>query len=205
MREWLHERYRTRTSAPVEKSRDSGLTYIACAFSVWLWIFVPGVQIGWGSRKEMLVHRAGDQASIFEKIKSIIENLPPFLLPEGFKADADLNYMKFVNRETGAAITGEAGGNIGRGGRCTLYFIDEAAFLKALETGKVSAAGLDVIDGEWMEDKTQHPLIRYARDHDNLVITPHIGGATILSIADARIFIVKKLVRYLKESVLKDT
>lgn len=142
---WLHERYRSRTSAPCEKSRDSGLTYIACAFSVWLWLFVPGAQIGWGSRKEMLVHRQGDPSSIFEKIRGIIDHLPAFMLPEGFNAKENLNYMKFVNPETGAAITGEAGNNIGRGGRTSITFIDESAFLENEEAVTASlSANTDV-------------------------------------------------------------
>jgi phage terminase large subunit len=36
--------------------------------------------------------------------------------------------MKILNPQTGASITGEAGDNIGRGGRSTLYFKDESAF-----------------------------------------------------------------------------
>lgn len=76
--------------------------------------------------------------------------------------------------------------------------IDEAAFLEALEAGKVSAAGLDVIDGEWMHDIREHPLVRYAQTHSNLIISPHIGGATVESIGGARIFIARKLADYLK-------
>lgn len=56
--------------------------------------------------------------------------------------------------------------------------IDEAALLQALERGKVRAAGLDVIVGEWRKDLASHPLICYAREHDNLVIVPHLGGVT---------------------------
>jgi len=84
--------------------------------------------------------------------------------------------------------------NTSRGG-----LIDEAALLENLESGKVVAAGLDIVEGEWMDDISQHPLVRYARTHDNLVITPHIGGATIKSIADARIFLAKKLAARLAE------
>lgn len=51
---------------------------------------------------------------------------------------------------------------------------DEAALLAALEAGRVSAAGLDVLDGE--PDVQDHPLRRYAERHDNLLITPHCGG-----------------------------
>lgn len=56
--------------------------------------------------------------------------------------------------------------------------IDEKAFLKALESRRLSAAGIDVIDGEWSDNLKEHPLMSYARTHDNLVITPHIGGVT---------------------------
>jgi D-3-phosphoglycerate dehydrogenase len=51
---------------------------------------------------------------------------------------------------------------------------DEAALLKALEIGRLAAAGLDVLEGEpHIED---HSLLRYARTHENLLITPHCGG-----------------------------
>jgi D-3-phosphoglycerate dehydrogenase len=59
--------------------------------------------------------------------------------------------------------------------------IDETAFIEALENGRVSAAGLDVIDGEWLEDTTRHPLIQYAAKHENLLISPHVGGVTFES------------------------
>ncbi len=52
--------------------------------------------------------------------------------------------------------------------------VDEDALLAGLETGRIGAAGLDVLDGE--PDIAAHPLIRYSRTHDNLVITPHCGG-----------------------------
>ncbi len=52
--------------------------------------------------------------------------------------------------------------------------IDEAALLAGLESGRIGAAGLDVLDGE--PEIEQHPLIVYSRGHDNLIVTPHIGG-----------------------------
>ena len=68
-----------------------------------------------------------------------------------------------------------------------------------LESGKVGAAGIDIIAGEWLEDITMHPLVQYAQKHDNLVITPHIGGATTESIGNARIFMAKKLAVYMRQ------
>lgn len=54
--------------------------------------------------------------------------------------------------------------------------IDETTLIEALERGYIAGAGVDVIDGEWREDICSHPLIRYANEHENLLITPHIGG-----------------------------
>jgi D-3-phosphoglycerate dehydrogenase len=51
---------------------------------------------------------------------------------------------------------------------------DEAALLAGLKTGRVGAAGVDVLDGE--PAVADHPLLAYARAHDNLLITPHCGG-----------------------------
>lgn len=61
--------------------------------------------------------------------------------------------------------------NTSRGG-----LVDEAALLSAMKSGRVAAAGLDVIEGEWLADKRRHPLIAYSRTNPNLVITPHVGG-----------------------------
>jgi D-3-phosphoglycerate dehydrogenase len=52
--------------------------------------------------------------------------------------------------------------------------VDESALLDALAGGHLGGAGLDVLQGE--PDIADHPLIQYAREHTNLVITPHIGG-----------------------------
>jgi len=75
--------------------------------------------------------------------------------------------------------------------------IDEDALLEGLLSGKVYAAGLDVIEGEWMEDIGGHPLVRYCRSHDNLVITPHTASATVESIAGGRIHAARMLADYL--------
>lgn len=111
----------------VEKARDMGATWVAAGVSVHLWLLWDGSSVGWGSRKEQLVDKIGDPDSIFEKIRILIKNLPPVFLPEGFAAQQHISYMKIMNPETGATITGEAGNNIGRGGRKLIYFKDESA------------------------------------------------------------------------------
>ena len=49
---------------------------------------------------------------------------------------------------------------------------DTDALVDALRRGKVAAAGLDHFVGEWLP--TDHPLVSMP----NVVLTPHIGGAT---------------------------
>jgi len=75
--------------------------------------------------------------------------------------------------------------------------IDETALLENLNSGHVSSAGLDVLYGEWDKNLYDHPLIKYAREHDNLVITPHIAGSTVESIVGARKFLAQKLSKYI--------
>ncbi|MGH7003865.1 MAG: 2-hydroxyacid dehydrogenase, partial [Alphaproteobacteria bacterium] len=77
--------------------------------------------------------------------------------------------------------------------------VDEAALADALRRGIIAGAGLDVIDGEWLsdEERMRHPLVVHARNHDNLVISPHIGGATVESIYGARVFMARKVADWL--------
>ena len=117
----------------VEKSRDMGATWVCSAFSVWLWLFWPGAAIGWGSRKEQLVDKLGDPDSIFEKMRMLINGLPDLFLPEGWVPKTHMSFMKIINPANGATITGEAGDNIGRGGRKLIYFKDESAWYERPE------------------------------------------------------------------------
>jgi D-3-phosphoglycerate dehydrogenase / 2-oxoglutarate reductase len=76
----------------------------------------------------------------------------------------------FLKMKTGVVLVNTSRGAV----------IDSMALLKALEEGRVSAAGLDVIENELGAGSVyDSPLVKYARDHDNLIITPHMGGVTI--------------------------
>jgi len=135
---FLHECRNDSESGLIEKCRDAGATWVCCAYSVWSWLFIPNDAIGWGSRKSDLVDKLGDADSIFEKMRLVINRLPPEFLPAGFNPRMHATYMKIINPETGASISGEAGDNIGRGGRSSIYFKDEAAWYERPE--KIEAA-----------------------------------------------------------------
>jgi len=125
--QFLHECLTTRESGLVEKARDIGASWLACAFSIWLWLYYPGVAVGWGSRKKDYVDRLGDPKALFPKMRMIIENLPDFMIPAGFDMDTHATQMRIINPENNSTIIGESGDDIGRGGRTTLFFKDESA------------------------------------------------------------------------------
>ena len=76
--------------------------------------------------------------------------------------------------------------------------IDEAALLSALERGHLAGAALDVLWDERAAGPNHSTLVQYARAHDNLLITPHIAGATYESMAATEIFMARKLRTYLE-------
>ncbi|MEQ8667403.1 MAG: NAD(P)-dependent oxidoreductase [Rhodospirillales bacterium] len=78
--------------------------------------------------------------------------------------------------------------------------VDEPALLAAMSEKRIAGAGLDVVDGEWLseEELFRHPLIAYSRENDNLLIVPHIGGATHESIYGARVFMARKVADHLR-------
>lgn len=75
-------------------------------------------------------------------------------------------------RTLGLLPTGALIVNTARGG-----LIDEAALLAALDSGQIAGAALDVTANE--PPAPDHPF----RRHPSVVLTPHIGGVTALSMA----------------------
>jgi hypothetical protein len=127
---WLARREAAQEDGLVEKSRDMGVTWLCCAYALHGWLFRPGFACGFGSRKLDLVDKIGDPDCIFDKLRFLLRNLPGWMLPAGFRAEAHDCHAKLVNPANGSTITGEGGDQIGRGGRKSLYFVDEAAFLE---------------------------------------------------------------------------
>lgn len=136
--QWVVQQWRAGERGLVEKSRDCGVTWLSVGLAVSLWCNHDGVSIGFGSRKEALVDKIGNPDCIFEKIRHFLMNLPREFWPRGFVPEKHSTFMRLVSPDTGASITGEAGDDIGRGGRKSIYFVDETAFIEHQE--KVDAA-----------------------------------------------------------------
>lgn len=132
--DWLKARWRGREDGVVEKSRDMGCSWLCVGFAVWMWHYYPGTVVGFGSRIEDLVDRIGDPQSLFWKIRLFVRMLPAEFKPRGFNEDVHAPYMRLVNPDNGSSIIGEAGKNIGRGGRTSLYIKDESAFYEQAQS-----------------------------------------------------------------------
>jgi D-3-phosphoglycerate dehydrogenase / 2-oxoglutarate reductase len=87
--------------------------------------------------------------------------------------------------------------NTARGG-----LLDEDALVAALISGRVSAVGVDVLEfGDVGSTERQglSPLITYAKEHSNVVVTPHIGGATFESMDATEVFMARKLIKFIED------
>ena len=75
--------------------------------------------------------------------------------------------------------------------------------LEALETQTIKGAAIDVLPEEQKENnKVKKDLISYAKNNSNLIITPHLGGATYESMSDTENFITKKFLKKASEWTL---
>lgn len=130
---WLVARWRGREDGLIEKSRDMGVSWLCSAVALWMWLFYPGVVIGFGSRKREYVDNLGDPKSIFWKIRTAINYLPQEFKPLGYEEKKHALAMRIMNPENGSVMVAEAGNNIGRGNRTSIYFKDESAFYEQPE------------------------------------------------------------------------
>jgi D-3-phosphoglycerate dehydrogenase len=76
---------------------------------------------------------------------------------------------------------------------------DENAIAELLEKKKIKGIATDVLQNEF--DKTTiivNPLIKLAKENSNLIITPHIAGASYESMEMTENFIVEKFIKIIK-------
>lgn len=126
---WIEERFAALESGIVVKSRDVGASWIVMAWSCTSCLFQKDFMIGVGSAKEDKIDRSGDPDTLFYKARMFLQNLPIEFLG-GWTLAKHSAHLRLYFPETGSSITGEAGDNIGRGGRKAVYFVDEAAHVE---------------------------------------------------------------------------
>ena len=77
---------------------------------------------------------------------------------------------------------------------------DERALLAALRSRRIAGAGIDTLTGEDpLGTHLQHnDLVEYARTHENLIILPHLGGATLEATARTQRYISSIVLQFFK-------
>ena len=77
--------------------------------------------------------------------------------------------------------------------------ICEKSLLSHLKSKKIRGAALDVLTNEQNINKKVNKLINYSKKNSNLIITPHLGGATVESWKMTEEYVANNLVKYVKK------
>lgn len=109
---------------------------------------------------------------------------------------ADPKNHHFINQSTISKFkTGSFLINTSRG-----RVVDSQALANAVASGKISGVAVDVIEGEEFGEINIDPLVICAKEGHNVLITPHIAGATVDAISQAELSVVSTLKKYLDSS-----
>lgn len=126
-----------RTEEPVDlvvdKSRGQGATWMYLLVFLRRWLRDPMFSAGLVTRNEKLVDSAKDPDTLMWKVVWAIKMLPYWMLPEGFDLTKhrSLSDHSLANPENDSTIVGySATGDVARGGRKTVFAMDELAAFK---------------------------------------------------------------------------
>ena len=124
--EYLHRKWQTGEPGLIEKARDVGASWLTIAFGVVMCVTHRDFVAGFGSRKVELVDKLGDPSALFTKARQFARYLPAEFRAGWTEAKHGF-HLKLVFPETDSVMIGEGGDNMGRGGRTSIYFVDEKA------------------------------------------------------------------------------
>jgi hypothetical protein len=120
----------------VDKSRGQGATWGYLLIILRRWLRDEMFSAGLVTRNEKLVDSARDPDTLMWKLVWAINRLPIWLLPEGLDLSKHRNLAEhsLLNPENGASIVGySATGDVARGGRKTVFALDELAAFRSGE------------------------------------------------------------------------
>jgi phage terminase large subunit len=131
--EFFDAKLKAQEDGLIVKSREIGYSWLTITWTAHKWLWLDGFIGSFTANLEANVDRIGDPKSLFEKVRQLLSTLPIWMKPSGFRQELHANYMKIINPENGNVISGASGEQAGRGGRSTIFFIDEAAFIDAAD------------------------------------------------------------------------
>jgi hypothetical protein len=118
-----------------DKSREQGASWIMAALFVWSFTFHKVAHLGFGSKDDETADDPDDMGSFGAKIDFLLERLPTWMKPEYRRSTSRHTWKRTKNGKVlknGNFIKAfSATKGIGRGGRFTVFFVDEGAFFPA--------------------------------------------------------------------------
>jgi hypothetical protein len=117
----------TRTEQPLaltlKKARAQGGTYLYLGVTLRRALRDPGFSAGLVTRNEALVDSKTDSGAVMYKLAWMIDRLPYWMVPGGYERSLTDHTISFPNSSLfiGYAATGD----VGRGGRTTMWAFDE--------------------------------------------------------------------------------
>ena len=126
---WVYMRWLKKQPGVTVKSRDCGLSWLIMTFGATMCLHWANLNIGYGSAKEDKVDRNGDPDCLFYKSRLFLRYVP-FMFRGGWHPKRNSAHMVITYPFTESSQVGEAGDNIGRGGRTAIYFPDESAHIE---------------------------------------------------------------------------
>jgi hypothetical protein len=130
--QFIHECWKGREPGLIEKTRDVGASWCFVAYACTMSMFHEGFSAGVGSRKEVYVDDKHSPMSLFHKARQFIKHVPAEFRG-GWDERKHSVHMRLTFPATGSVISGEAGDNIGRGDRTSIYGVDESAHIPRAE------------------------------------------------------------------------
>ena len=83
--------------------------------------------------------------------------------------------------------------------------LDGAAVADFVKSGRLAGAAVDVVEGETAPGGlSSDPLVLASRELDQILVTPHIGGATAEAVEKTELFMARKLAEFLKQMIAED-
>ena len=113
-----------------KKSREQGASWIMAALFAWAFTFLRNQELRFGSKDDETMDEFGNMDSFGAKIDFLLERMPEWMRPQ-YKRNVTKHTWRVIDKagKTKNVIKGySATAGIARGGRCTVFFLDEAAF-----------------------------------------------------------------------------
>ena len=115
----------------IEKSRDMGATWLCVTAIFWRWLFFDFESFLFVSRVEEYVDEPGNPKALFHKFDFLLDNLPSWLQPLGFRKSEHRRRNHIENPQNGSVVDGESTTeNVARGDRRTAILLDEFAVVR---------------------------------------------------------------------------